>query len=387
MMLSRSLSRAVAAAAGLVALTGAALAQTAACQLYRAELAALGRSGVSRAQEDALRRHVAEMHRLVGYYRSIGCDRGGFGFFGAPAECGAIAQRIQAMQASYAQLAARADPQAAAQRETRRRQLAAAVAQACASPAPAPEPRQVEQRGREERAASGRRTVCVRTCDGFFFPLDSEPTGRATPDGMCQALCPGAETAAYRMPLDGDITEAVSTRGQPYTRLKTAAVYQKSYDPACSCRKPGQSWAQALASAEKLIERRRGDILVTVAKAEELSRPRPDRRRTREARRNAPSGTPSGTAIPVAARTAPIDVDATGSVATAETEESRREAAEADKDPTATKDSAGIGPKTIEGERVLGVGEGAMREVAGAEGRRRVRIVAPNIIPVPALPE
>jgi hypothetical protein len=382
MMIPRTFTRAAAALAGLVAFGSAAFAQTAACQLYRAELASLSRSGVSRAQENALRRSVAEINGMIGYYRSIGCDRGGFGFFGPPAECPAIAHRIQAMQAAHAQLAARADPHAAAQRDARRRQLNAAVAQACAGPAPAPEPRQAETRGREERAASGRRTVCVRTCDGFFFPLDSEPAGRGTPDGMCQALCPGAETAAYRMPLDGDITEAVSTRGQPYTRLKSASLYQKSYDPDCACRKSGQSWAQALAAAEKMIERRRGDILVTAAKAEELSRPRPDRRRTREARR-----APPATAIPVAARAAPVDVDATGSVAGAETAESRREAAEADKDPTASRDSAGIGPKTIEGERVLGVGEGATREVAGAEGRRRVRIVAPNIIPVPALPE
>ena len=123
------------------------------------------------------------------------------------------------------------------------------------------------------RRLGGGRIVCVRACDGFFFPLESRPA-RASEDQLCQALCPGAEAAAYRMPADGEIAEAVSSRGRPYVRLANAFKFQKAFDPSCSCKKEGESWAQALQKAERMIERGRGDLVVTAAKAEELSRPK-----------------------------------------------------------------------------------------------------------------
>ena len=46
-------------------------------------------------------------------------------------------------------------------------------------------------------------------------------------------------------------------------------------NPACSCRAPGQSWAEALQQSEdQTIER--GDIVVTEERARQLSQPRFD---------------------------------------------------------------------------------------------------------------
>ena len=53
--------------------------------------------------------------------------------------------------------------------------------------------------------------------------------------------------------------------------------FRQTYDPTCSCRRRGQSWASALAPAEaKLGHEDKSDILVTPEKAAELSRPKAD---------------------------------------------------------------------------------------------------------------
>ena len=249
----------------LVALAGEAWAQGA-CERYRAELASLNRAGASvRVYEAAAQRQRNELARLVGYYRSIGCDQASF-FFQPPAECGAIAQRIRAVQASTAEVAQQSVANPAAI-EARRRQLQAAIAKTCDV-----QPRVEATEPPPLQASGGSRLVCVRACDGYFFPLDNEPQGRASTRDLCRALCPNAEVSVFRAPRDGPIEQAVSETGQPYMKLANALRYQRAYDPSCSCRKPGESWAQALQKAERMIAHSSSDIVVTEKKAEQLSR-------------------------------------------------------------------------------------------------------------------
>ena len=117
-------------------------------------------------------------------------------------------------------------------------------------------------------------TVCVRTCDGSFFPVSyfGAPSSDAL-EQVCRSLCPSAEVALYSFPFGGTIDEAVSSTGEPYARLPNADKFEQSYDPGCSCRAPGQSWAEALANAEAKYGRHWHDILVTVEDAERMSRP------------------------------------------------------------------------------------------------------------------
>lgn len=270
---------AVTALLGLLAFGDAALAQSRTCQRLQAELASLGR-GSSQAAS-AAQRQAAEISRMVGYYRNIGCERGGFLFFGgAPPECGSIAERIRGMEANYRALASQASPYGLAEREARRQQLQVAIAQSCrsdeadtqtASIGDAQTPRDREDR---KRPIGGGRMVCVRACDGYFFPLNNMPKGRKDADDLCQALCPNSETAAYRMPTDGDIEQAISLTGKPYTRLQNASLFKKAVNPTCSCKKEGETWAKALLRAEAMLDGQKSDIIVTAKKAEELSRPK-----------------------------------------------------------------------------------------------------------------
>ena len=128
------------------------------------------------------------------------------------------------------------------------------------------------------RNIAGSYTVCVRTCDGAFFPVSYfGPDSRADTLGqVCQSLCPNAEVALYSFPFGGTIDEAVSSTGEPYSSLPNAHKFEQSYEPACSCRAPGQSWAEALAAAEAKYGRHSRDVVVSVEAAERMSRPAQD---------------------------------------------------------------------------------------------------------------
>ena len=114
--------------------------------------------------------------------------------------------------------------------------------------------------------------VCVRACDGGFFPVpyggDRDSLGK-----ICQALCPNADVQLYSMPLGGEIEDAVSTSGGLYANFSNAGKFEQTLDPNCSCRRKELGWAQALAAAEARAQRHTGDILVTPEISEQMSRP------------------------------------------------------------------------------------------------------------------
>lgn len=83
------------------------------------------------------------------------------------------------------------------------------------------------------------RTLCVRTCDGYYFPISfSTEASRFGDDARaCAAACPGAQVSLYvhRSPGEG-VEQMVSLSGEPYTALPTAFAYRKAYNPSCTCR-------------------------------------------------------------------------------------------------------------------------------------------------------
>jgi hypothetical protein len=360
--------------AAFLAAGQAALAQSPECQRFRAELANLQRSGGG-APTRAMQAQRAEINRLVGYYRSIGCERGPLGFLTgpAPAECGSIAQQIRQLEAGYGRLASQAvDP---GEIEVRRRQLQAAVQQTCSTEQPrgffeslfgAPRSQQpVEQQQQQiapegqpvvtqEPSLGGGRLICVRTCDGSFFPLTTPPGGQQSADEMCQALCPGTEAVAFAYPGgDEGLNRAASLAGnKPYTSLANAFKFRKSFDESCACKKPDESWAVVLRKAESMLAQRKGDVIVTAEQAEEMSRPK------------------AAQARKAADKKADEEEKAAAEIAAAA--------------PTASRESSGIGPQSIENTTVVSQGEGATREIAdGAGHKKTVRIIAPNVIPAP----
>jgi hypothetical protein len=82
------------------------------------------------------------------------------------------------------------------------------------------------------------RTVCVRLCDGFFYPISySTYASRFSQDAtQCQQNCAApAELYVYRNPGQ-EIEQAISLNGAPYKDLPVAFKYRKSYTAGCSCK-------------------------------------------------------------------------------------------------------------------------------------------------------
>jgi hypothetical protein len=120
------------------------------------------------------------------------------------------------------------------------------------------------------------RTVCVRSCDGAYFPISFATVPGRFPDDekSCKALCPAAEATlfTYRNPGE-DINSAVSVNGQPYTALPNAFRYRQEFNPSCSCKAPGQTWSDALKDVDdKAAAEQQGDIIVTEESAKKMSR-------------------------------------------------------------------------------------------------------------------
>jgi len=83
------------------------------------------------------------------------------------------------------------------------------------------------------------RTVCVRLCDGFYFPVSFStlPSHFEQDAEACQSKCAApAELYYYQNPGAG-MDQSISFREQqPYTSLKTAFRYRKELIRGCSCK-------------------------------------------------------------------------------------------------------------------------------------------------------
>ena len=113
-----------------------------------------------------------------------------------------------------------------------------------ASPAARSSTRPV-QTGRSQityRPSFGRgtfRTMCVRTCDGFAFPVSLSTTAARFHEdaASCSAMCPGRELRLFATKARaGTVAKARDVEtGQPYSALPFAFRYRKRYEAACAC--------------------------------------------------------------------------------------------------------------------------------------------------------
>ena len=82
------------------------------------------------------------------------------------------------------------------------------------------------------------RSVCVRLCDGFFYPISYVTYGaRLAQDAtQCQSNCAApAELYVYRNPGQ-EIEQAVSLNGSAYMDLPVALRFRKEFVNGCSCK-------------------------------------------------------------------------------------------------------------------------------------------------------
>lgn len=98
--------------------------------------------------------------------------------------------------------------------------------------------RQSSRKRRAATMAAARRPVCVRLCDGFFFPINSSAANSSVPgeEAACAGLCPDAPTALYFLPARSDkIEQAALANGERYSALPVSFRYRTTYDRTCTC--------------------------------------------------------------------------------------------------------------------------------------------------------
>lgn len=89
------------------------------------------------------------------------------------------------------------------------------------------------------RRGGGYRTLCVRKCDGYYFPISYSTTSdRFHQDQMlCSALCPAAETALFthRTGSEAETMISADEEQRPYTALPMAFRYRTEVVENCGC--------------------------------------------------------------------------------------------------------------------------------------------------------
>ena len=144
------------------------------------------------------------------------------------------------------------------------------------------------------------RTICVRTCDGYYFPVSYSTMPDQLPGGRADlpAHVPGVGDRALQLPQCMARTSRRRCRraASRYSELPNAFAYRKAFNASCSCKAPGQTWADALRGVDdQTVER--GDIVVTEEQAKQLSQPV-----DAKGRPMAPKAAPKGPAAEAPAR-------------------------------------------------------------------------------------
>ena len=245
-----------------------------------------------RRAEDAAHGQQFEVDKLVSQARRMGCGNIGFFsiFVNPPRQCGALNRRIDEQRNILDRMQNQLErlQGGTTERAAQRQSLLIALADNGCGQQYRAAARAGQQGGFFDRLFGGGniftsppgemggtyRTVCVRTCDGYYFPISFE----TTPDHFredeqaCQRMCPAAEVQLYTYHNPGEeMAQSVSLNGRLYTELPTAFQYRKALNPACSCRRPGESWLEALQSNGPDDTLAPGDVVVTDHNVKQLS--------------------------------------------------------------------------------------------------------------------
>ena len=299
----------VAAAALVVSASAGALAQSPnpTCQRLEAQLTSLdrGNSDPARAEqirraEEAVNRQQYEVDRLIVQGRRMGCESSG-GFFSIfsnpPPQCGGLNRQIDQQRNSLERTQNDLERLngGTTERAAQRQSLLIALGDNGCGPQYRSAAIAAQQGGFFDRLFGNNsgnggmfsapsssmggtfRTICVRTCDGFYYPISYATSSDRFRDDeqACQRMCPASEVTLYTYHNPGEeVAQAVSLNGKLYTELPTAFSYRKALNPACSCRRPGESWAEALKVNGVDDTVAPGDVVVTEQNAKRLSQPR-----------------------------------------------------------------------------------------------------------------
>lgn len=243
--------RAVAAAVLLLLLPVAvAEASSRLCRQLEAELVSLGKRGnaspaQARRYDSAIQRQEQQMSKARQQAKQAGCGRSMFG--SAIGFCGELTATLQRMEKNLAELQ-RTRTRLGGKSNVREKSriLAAIDVNGCRAP------KRSKEIPAEETAALARtsdganglpvtpqidmsgsyRTMCVRSCDGYYFPVSWSVSASAfeRDQNVCQNMCPDTKVELHYHRVAGEESEdmiSVAT-GLPYRSMPNAFRYRRS---------------------------------------------------------------------------------------------------------------------------------------------------------------
>lgn len=100
------------------------------------------------------------------------------------------------------------------------------------------------------------RTLCVRMCDGFYFPISSTTlrSGLARDADKCNAMCSAEAQLFYHSTAGGSVDTMVDLTGRAYSSFPNAYKYRKTLVEGCRCRP--QPWSETERQRHRAYEGR-----------------------------------------------------------------------------------------------------------------------------------
>ncbi|MCX8997529.1 DUF2865 domain-containing protein [Rhizobiaceae bacterium BDR2-2] len=235
------------------------------CEILRNQLnqvrSVTGNTAEIRRFSNALTRQTMNIRKVRGDLQRYGCSSGSIVFFGGnnKAACNQLQASLADMEENRRALESQRQAlqgNLTSGSQERRRILAALRDNDCdgfVRDASFVTPQPVEKEKEESEfftripspgggTAGDLRTMCVRTCDGAFFPISSNASTAdfQRDSAICNRMCPAAETRLYYHSLTGsESSDMVSaTTGEPYRALPSAFAYRNRMPgekPICGC--------------------------------------------------------------------------------------------------------------------------------------------------------
>lgn len=89
------------------------------------------------------------------------------------------------------------------------------------------------------------RSLCVRTCDGYYWPISYASTRNELSDdaAACKSSCGSPAKLYFHESPDGAVEEMTDLMGAKYSETTTAFLYRTSTNPSCRC--TPEPWEQA----------------------------------------------------------------------------------------------------------------------------------------------
>jgi hypothetical protein len=106
------------------------------------------------------------------------------------------------------------------------------------------------------------RTLCVRLCDGYYWPISFATTKRrlSVDARRCESACSSPAKLFFHRNPGQDTADMVDRDGKPYRELPAAFLYRTRYLADCTCRP--QPWEEEAAARHRAFSQASGQAAI-----------------------------------------------------------------------------------------------------------------------------